>query len=279
MKFEDLNPKENPEHYWDYLGYMEASAIEKNNDTIKPWDETAKKCMTLAILAPLLKGEKSSEDSVKLAAAFLKRSMTDFRSIWLMLNWGYPYQAACVASSLYENSLVVNCIVDRNDLARTVMNAKNGDIPWGAQKLAKMAAEKDLMGEITDKPENSKEYEQAWKLCYRNYKWLCKIKHPTIQQLNDETNHAKVDDGRFAVIPLPDTRDSGVGLKQMIMIIAVSRLFSAAKNFAMAIKCPDDDKEHIKFFNLTCEVFSELKDNISKSSIKDLPIQVYDYKI
>ena len=170
------------DHYWNYLAHLEVGAIDRSFEELKPWDSLAEDCMNLAIKAPFLKGEKSGAISIKLSAAFLKRTMSDFRGAWLLINWGYPYQAACVAASLYENALVVNCLVERQDLADEVLHNKNMDVPWGAQKLCKMAAHKDLYGNIPDKFPNDDNFNKAWKMCYHNYKLLCKMKHPTIQR-------------------------------------------------------------------------------------------------
>lgn len=268
-----------PDHYWNYLAQLEVHSIDKNYTALKPWDELAEKCMNLAIKAPFLKGEETGSKSLKLSAAFLKRTMSDFRGAWLLVNWGYPYQAACVAASLYENALVVNCISGRDDLAEKILTNKNGDVPWQPQKLSKMAAQRDLFGEIKNHAPNDRNFEQAWKLCYHNYKLLCKMKHPTLQQIGDETSHVMNEKGEFVVIPLPDTRDSAVGLKQMIMIVCISKLFSAAKCFAQSSKCSDDDAFHQEFYNFATEVYSDLKAHISTSAIKSIPIKATGFKI
>lgn len=266
------------DHYWNYLGRLEVGAIDRSFEDLKPWDSLAEDCMNLAIKAPFLKGKNANAKSIKLSAAFLKRTMSDFRGAWLLINWGYPYQAACVAASLYENALVVNCLVERQDLADEVLHNKNGDVPWGAQQLCKMATHKDLYGNIPDKFPNDEKFNLAWRLCYHNYKLLCKMKHPTLQQVADETSAALNNKGEFAVIPLPDTRSESLALKHMLMIICISKLFSATKCFAKAIDCADDDPEHEKFYGEALEVYSNLKRNIGESKIKDISIKAYGYK-
>lgn len=267
------------DHYWNYLARLEVDAIERNYEDLKPWDTLAENCMNLAIKAPFLNSLNSKAKSIHLAAAFLKRTMSDFRGTWLLLNWGYPYQAACVAASLYENALVVNCLVDRQDLVNEVLNNKNADVPWSAQKLSKMAAHKDLYGNIPDNfPETDEKFNLAWKLCYHNYKLLCKMKHPTLQQVADETGSALNKKGEFAVIPLPDTRSESLALKHMLMIISISKLFSATKCFAKAIECSEDDLEHKVFYSQANQVYSELMRNIGKSKIREIAIKAYGFK-
>lgn len=274
----DITPENWPDHYWNYLARLEISAIDDNYLKLKQWDKLSEKCMNLAIKAPFLKGENTGSKSLRLAAAFLKRTMSDFRGTWLLLNWGYPYQAACVAASLYENALVVNCISGRDDLADKILTNQYGDVPWSAIQLSKMAAQRDLFGEIKDKLPIDTNFDRAWQLCYHNYKLLCKMKHPTLQQVSDETSHSINTKGEFVVIPLSDTRESALGLKQMIMIICISKLFSAAKCFAQSSACADDDKQEKEFLDFASEVYSELKEQISSSLIKDLPIKATGFK-
>ena len=266
------------DHYWNYLARLEVGAIDRSFEDLKPWDSLAEDCMNLAIKAPFLKGKNSGTKSIKLSAAFLKRTMSDFRGAWLLINWGYPYQAACVAASLYENALVVNCLVERQDLADEVLLNKNGDVPWGAQKLCKMAAHKDLYGYIPDKFPNDDMFNTAWKMCYHNYKLLCKMKHPTLQQVADETSSTLNHKGEFTVIPLPDTRNESLALKHMLMIICISKLFSAAKCFAKAVNCASDDPEHEQFYGEALKVYSNLKRSIGESKIKDISIKAYGFK-
>lgn len=268
-----------PEQYWNHLAELEIYAIDRSHHDLKNWAHLAEKCMNLAIQVPFLKGEKTRTISLNLASAFLKRTMSDFRGTWLLLNWGYPYQAACTVASLYENSLVVNCISGRDDLANVIVSSKGGDIPWKPQQLCKMAAQIDLYGEIKSKNPDNSDFEKAWKLCYHNYKLLCKMKHPTLQQIKDETKHTMLDGHQFGVIPLPDTRDSIIGLKEMLMIISISKLFSAAKCFAKSIKCPEKDEYQQKLLHLADEIYTELMVNIRNSKISNIPIKVMDFKI
>ncbi len=104
------------------------------------------------------------------------------------------------------------------------------------------------------------------------------MKHPTLQQIKDETSHAMNEKGQFAVIPLPDTRESTLGLKQMIMVIAISKLFSAAKCFAESSNCFDDDELYQEFYNFATEVYSDLKNHISNSDIVSIPIKASRFK-
>ncbi|MBW5821263.1 hypothetical protein [Yersinia enterocolitica] len=263
--------------YWDALIGLEINALTSINDTRKEWEELAKKCMTLAIKSAFLQGKDYKKETVRTAFAFLKRTMTDFRGAWLLINLGYPYQAACIAASLYENSLLVNCLSNDEQVLKELKQSPHGDVPWGACKLAKMAAQKDVHGFISKKEPKDDKYQKAWKLSYLHYKWLCKIKHPTIQQVKDEMDTARNGAGKFVVIPYPDARDANVGTKEMILIICISKLLSAAKNIADAQNCLDGEPKFVEFKKLAVEVYDDLKVHITKSRISDSPIKVHDF--
>lgn len=98
----------------------------------------------------------TKKKTLGIASAFMKRVLSDYRGLWWPLNLGYSYQAACVAASLYENALLVDCLSDDERLCEIAMNAKGGDIPWGALKLSKMAAQKDLYNIISKKNQKVK---------------------------------------------------------------------------------------------------------------------------
>ena len=267
-----------PDDYWDYLPHLEAMAIDHSLIELKEWDLLAEKCMTLAIKAPLIQGQGSNHEANKLASAFLKRSMSDFRSIWLLIKWGYLYQAACVAASLYENSLVVECIVGRKDLADKILNNKNQDVPWSAVQLSKMAAYKDLYGDIPNKlPDSDKEFDLTWKLCYHNYKLLCKMKHPTLQQVKDEADSSKNAKGQFAVLPIPDLRKDNLGLKHMLIIISIIRLIAASNSLAQA-KSLKDDITYKSYHDDLINLKKELMNSMNNSKVKDMPIKAYGFK-
>ncbi|HHQ6569820.1 TPA: hypothetical protein ACSTJX_004735 [Serratia fonticola] len=271
-----------PEYYWDHLAKLESVCLEKNFSLMKGWDTLAEKCMLISIKAPFLLKEIDKPLSLNVASVFMKRCMSDFRGAWWMLNLGYPYQAACIAASLYEHSLIVDCISNRDDLARQVIECKNGDIPWNPKKLAQMAAQRDIYGSIGDERSLDERplkerYNSAWRLSYHNYKLLCKMKHPTIQQLKEEAKNTKLPNGQFVVVPKPFELNNNMPVSHMIMIIIISRLFSAAKCFAMSVNLPVDDQNNIEFFNLCNEVYELLLKNIENSDIKSLPIEVCDF--
>lgn len=266
-----------PEDYWRLLGELEVEAINNSFHILRKLDLLAEKCMTLALKSPFLKGNRSGSYSLSIAALFLKRAMSDFRGAWLLLNRGYPYQAACVVASLYEHASIVNCICDRDDLAKVAISGKDGDITWKPVQLAKMCAQKDLFGEIKHKNPEGDIFDNAWRAEYHNYKLLCKMKHPTMQQLQDEASMTLTDKGQFVVAARPDNRQDSLGLKQLIMVIAIMKLISATKNFAKATDCNADEDGKVFFEEELFVFYQELTDFIKESEVAKAKIHVYGY--
>ena len=60
----------------------------------------------------------------------------------------------------------------------------------------------------------------------------------------------------------------------MILIISLSRLFSAARNLAASHECDAEDPEHKVFKSLAIEVYEILIALINASAIKDAAIRV-----
>lgn len=263
--------------YWKTLANLEVAAINYSYTNLQELDSLSEKCIELAISVPFLKGERSGCYSLSVATLFLKRAISDFRGAWLLLNWGYPYQAACAVASLYEHALIVNCICDRDDLAKVAMSGRDGDMPWQPKKLAKMSACKDLFGVVkTDFP-NDSNFERAWRHEYWNYKFLCKMKHPTVQQLNDEASMTLLDSNTYVVAAKPDIRKESLGLKKIIMFIAISKIFSAVKNVAKATKCSHDSEEEKLLFEELVSLNEKMKLFLENSKVLEVPIKVYGY--
>lgn len=267
-----------PEQYWGNLWQLEARSKEVSRDSLIGFERLSEKCMNLALKVPLLRGKNSGSYELGVAAIFLKRSMSDFRGAWLLLNLGYTYQAACVVASLYEHASVVNCISNREDLAREVVSGENGDIPWKPKMLAKMVAQKELYGNITKSPPKDIRFERAWKYDYVHYKLLCKMKHPTMQQLKDEAEMTMLDDGTFIMAAMPDTRNESLGTKHIILFIAIIKIISAINCFVQSIECIDAiEEDSIK--KELADLYSGLQSEMISSKIGLSKIYVHGFEV
>ena len=134
---------------------------------------------------------------------------------------------------------------------------------------------KNVVGKISLKGSRIEGCTLAAELLYDNYKWLCKIKHPTLQHIKDEVDHAMLENSTFAVHPIPDARVNAVALKYKIVIVSISRLLPAAKNFAKCVKSSDSDSLNIRLQRIVVGVHAEIISNFSDCNLTNLPISAY----
>jgi hypothetical protein len=112
---EDLKNSKGSFHFetlWDKLNEAEGSASSVLNDFLADFEAVCRSCYGLAIEVIFLPGAKEPIEktlSLRVAALFLRRALNDLRGTWVLIARGYTSQAACVAASLWENSLVVSC--------------------------------------------------------------------------------------------------------------------------------------------------------------------------
>jgi len=222
------------DEYWKNLPLLELSA-KKFNEKLSDWYQLTEKTFQLALAVPFLKNYNKTQ-SINISIAFFKRCMTDFRSSFLLCDAGYPYQSACVAASLYENSRVTCCLSYSQELAQTFLSSSKPDIPWGPKDLSKMWVQ-SASGDKVGKPyPKTKEFEENWRCDYLRYKHLCKMKHPTLYHLNDEVKHTAIPDlDQFAPIPIPDNREEALGLKQYLLFCINQDLQIASSALVEAI--------------------------------------------
>jgi hypothetical protein len=82
---------------------------------------------------------------------------------------------------------------------------------------------------------------------YGAYKWLCKIKHPTLRAGVHESGSAEGAPGEFVVIGSPDTRPEDLPVKVSILAVALMRSMEAIEAFAEARR-PDLKSEEYRRF-------------------------------
>ena len=257
--------------YWSGLDNGENFAYLKNSEQLIDWSQLIEDTFTLAINSPFVKSTKSNTNSTNLAALFLKRCMTDYRAAILLIMKGYPYQSGSIVASLFENYKTSVCFSRSIDLAEKFINSNQSDIPWGAMKLSKMAASLEMFNTI-DPPVKSEEFELSWKSSYLHYKHLCKMKHPTMQQVLDEASFATTPNG-FGVIVLPDSRENMIGLKKYLLIQCLNYLQAASKCFLLSRDPIEDDTTFQEWASLFDRAFHALLNKTKELDSLNLPIK------
>lgn len=191
----------------------------------------------LGVEAPTLPSKRETTD-LRVAAMFLKRMLHDLRGVWLLIERGYTSQAAAVAASLWENALATACIAGHPSRASEVLETPK-KLPWRPVELAKTHA-RDVTARIPNAKRNT-QFELRWREHYGGYKWLCQLKHPTLNSArHDSASTADdSDDPAFVVMVAPDLRPSDRGMKLGVATVALQQAIAAVSGFAEAARCED----------------------------------------
>lgn len=230
--------KTSPKGLWDALDRMEVSATILLNDKLAPFEAPLRSCYEAGVQAPTLEAKRHQEPDVLYAALFLKRALNDIRGVWILTQTGYTSQAASVAAALYENALAATCLAGSTRNAARLQANKSGDLPWGAQALSKMVTRRwQEEARQQGKPFNQDKYEKTWREVYSAYKWLCKIKHPTLRSVAHDAFAASTKPDEYVVMAAPDIRDEDLVVKATILVISISRLYEAIRQFARSLDC------------------------------------------
>lgn len=209
---------------------MEASAIALLRPLLGPLEPLARDAYEAAVEAPTIpsNGEASRDRE---AAVFLRRALVDFRGMWVLLRTGYTSPAAAVAASLWEHSLTAVALLSDKGKAQPLPDS--GDAPWTPTELATFLERHQ--GDT--RPANA----------YAAYKWLCKIKHPTLRSSLHDSGASAASDGSFVVMSVPDTRAEDAPVKRTIAMLSLARLTSAAETFVEAREPDRNSTEYTRF--------------------------------
>lgn len=228
---------------WKACYQMEISAALTLNEVLKVFEEPIEKLYECGIEVVTLKNNaQEGSNSTKIGGIFLKRCLTDLRAIWSLLQIGYTSQAGCVAAAAFENALIVEAISNNDERARLIMNSKSGDSPWSVVNLCKFHADQvKEESRLLEKEFSEQEYEFAWAQLYGAYKWLCKIKHPTMPSAIHDTGASTHHEGEYVIMAVPDIREEDTPNKYVILTIVISRIRSAIRNFAFGVQIDFED--------------------------------------
>lgn len=237
-----------PEGLWDALDGMEVSATILLSEKLAPFEPPLRSCYEAGVQASTLEGRRHEEPDIVYAALFLKRALNDLRGVWLLTQTGYTSQAACIAAALFENALAATCLAGSPDNASKLRASKSGDLPWGAQSLSKMVADRwRRQAHEKGEPFDQDDYQRHWRQAYLGYKWLCKIKHPTLRSAFHDAPATARESREYVVMAAPDTRDADLNVKAMVLMISFSRMYEAIRQFALSLDCDDSAQYYVKF--------------------------------
>lgn len=274
-----MNEKNSSKGLWKACYQMEISAALTIDDQLKSLEESVTILYECGVEVVTLR-----ESNLKVSAGmgiggiFLKRCLTDLRGIWSLLQIGYTSQAACIAAATFENALIVEAIVNNDDRAKEIITSEFGDSPWSVVQLCKFHADQVREeSRILERDFSDAEFEIAWVQLYSAYKWLCKIKHPTVPSALHVIGTSRINGkSEYVIMAVPDIRVEDVPNKLTILIIVISRVRSAIRNFAFSLKL-DYQNEDVKLWlqrfnsivNDTIKAYDAISDEILPFTVTD----------
>lgn len=245
---------------WDILCEVESKAAGLLNTVLNDFEEPFRRAYECGVEVVTLPSKRKHQRDLLAGGLFLKRSLTDLRSIWLLCRTGYSSQAACISAALFENSLVSSCVVGNTELAEEALSAENGDIPWKPKQLSKMYAA---------------ETEGSWQQIYASYKWLCKLKHPhTTYAVHDSRATRREDKREYVIMAFPDFRPENHSTLTTIMTTSLSRVLGAIERFYQFLDVEVQDVRSVKFKEKLDSVAPLLEAAYLKHFKNDLPVTV-----
>jgi hypothetical protein len=231
------------EGYWKILGEMENTAKTHFGEELSRYERAFCLCSEAGVQAPRLERKEHNTPPLKLSALFLKRLLNDLRCIWLLINSGYTSQAASIAASLFEISLVIKLIGNNGERAKKFDGCSLEDeLPWTIKGMCQEAAKDTLAG-----GETTLSYDEIWKLDYSQYRWLCEIKHTTLRVALHDAGATAFGEG-FGVMAAPDGRKEYLGMKKLICVIVLIATRCAINAFVngAGVKSESEDKKRFE---------------------------------
>jgi hypothetical protein len=219
---------------WERLNTLEDAARNRISAQMQPFDDAFRLTYEAGVIVPVLRANGLGTLDVRCAALFFKRSLNDLRVVHNLLLTGYTSQAASVAAALYENALATTCLTHSQSNIDALLNAENGELPWGAMQMTKMIAVAE------GKKEGSVDYENSWRSLYAHYVWLCQCKHPTMQTVLHDVSATQLDEG-YVVMALPNAKEQDMSYKAMVAIHTLMRVHESIEAFARVLGYPDSD--------------------------------------
>jgi len=215
---------------WALLDKAEHSASLKLADVLQEFEEVFQLSYEAGVIIPTLRHKNQNSD-FRHAALYLRRTLNDFRSVWVLLAMGYTSQALTCAGSLFETSLATICLLKPEKIQEfeaKLNSATGNDFPWKPMHMAKVAC---ADGRALDDP--SPEYQNAWRAVYARYAWLSKIRHSTFQSVIHDTKAATLDSG-YAIIAIPNSTEEDLPVKMAIAFGAIADLHNAINAWVKA---------------------------------------------
>ena len=220
---------------WLALSAVELADSPKIAKMLKPFHKPVTDCYECGVEVPTLSCKREKGLDIGVTGLFLKRILNDLRATWNLLLLGYTSQAGSVAAAAFENALIIDCVAGNIPRAKKMLANKSGGSPWSVADLCKMYTHQlKEANKKSGEASTDLEDESYWEALYSQYKWLCKVKHPTIPSTLHDAFSVSLDGDEYVIMAAPDTRIEDLPSKAFILSITVLRVKEAIGSFALA---------------------------------------------
>jgi hypothetical protein len=259
---------------WEGLQKLEDKSARIIGKALEPYHIPVKDCYECGVEVAELKSRRIPTIDVVLAAMYLKRSLTDLRVIWKLLLLGYTSQAATVASATLEHVLISACLPGNRNMASQILNSDPLDSPFKVTELCdifgqNMYEEAKALGMNITIEQN----EQKKKDTYEMYKWMCKIKHPTLGSVAYSALASDWEWRKSITEVTPDARVEDLANKSNIIGFTVDHIYEGIFKYALYTGVDWEDKSvkvwKDRFFSIRNRVYAVHNQIIKDHKIED----------
>lgn len=261
---------------WNALSALEIASTPQIAKMLKPFSQPVTDCYECGVEVPTLSCKREKGMDIRVTGLFLKRLLNDLRATWDLLLLGYTSQAGSVAAAAFENTLITSCVAGNIRRAEKFLNCKSGGSPWSVVDLCKMYTRQ--LREKSKKSGSTSadlEDETYWKVLYSQYKWLCKLKHPTIPSALHDAFSVSLDGDEYIVMAAPDTRMEDLPSKAFILTVTTLKVKEAIESFALARELDFEKPNVISWQKRFDSIVTNLDKAVDPIMKKPLP---FDYE-
>ena len=261
---------------WNALSALEIASTPQIAKMLKPFSQPVTDCYECGVEVPTLSCKREKGMDIRVTGLFLKRLLNDLRATWDLLLLGYTSQAGSVAAAAFENALITSCVAGNIRRAEKFLNCKSGGSPWSVVDLCKMYTRQ--LREKSKKSGSTSvdlEDETYWKVLYSLYRWLCKLKHPTIPSALHDAFSVSLDGDEYIVLAAPDTRMEDLPSKAFILTVTTLKVKEAIESFALARELDFEKPNVISWQKRFDSIVTNLDKAVDPIMKKPLP---FDYE-
>lgn len=261
---------------WNALSALEIASTPQIAKMLKPFSQPVADCYECGVEVPTLSCKREKGMDIRVTGLFLKRLLNDLRATWDLLLLGYTSQAGSVAAAAFENAFITSCVAGNIRRAEKFLNCKSGGSPWSVVDLCKMYT-RQLRGKSKKSGSTSVDLEDEtyWKVLYSLYRWLCKLKHPTIPSALHDAFSVSLTGAEYIIMAAPDTRMEDLPSKAFILTVTTLKVKEAIESFALARELDFEKPNVISWQKRFDSIVTNLDKAVDPIMKKPLP---FDYE-